>query len=455
MTNAYQIQLDTVNDLETQLASKQDNLTAGVGISISDQNVISVSYAEPVWGNITGTLSNQPDLQGALDLKANASNVYTKAEIDTKLTATYKFKGSVQTYSDLPSTDLTVGDVYNIVTADPTHGIEAGDNVAWTGTEWDRLGGNVDLSAYYTSAQTDTLLAGKQPVGDYALRSELPVVPTNVSAFTNDAGYLTQHQDISGKQDVLTPGNAIDITNNVISYTGPNLTWGNILGTLSQQTDLQAALDAKGNDADLVHKAGAETISGVKTFSAAPVVSGVINTNTNKITVTGTDSLTLKSVECATPTQGDNSNLAATTAFVKTAIDAIDALPSQTGQSGKFLSTDGTDASWETVDLSSKQDALSSTQLDAVNSGINSTKVGNYDTHIADTTVHVTSADKTAWNAKQDALTAGTGIDITNNVITASYPVLVSYDSANRNLSFATSSNIQGDLNEVINGSGV
>ena len=35
MTNAYQIQLDTVNDLEAQLASKQDNLTAGDGISMS------------------------------------------------------------------------------------------------------------------------------------------------------------------------------------------------------------------------------------------------------------------------------------------------------------------------------------------------------------------------------------------------------------------------------------
>lgn len=29
--------------------------------------------------------------------------------------------------------------------------------------------------------------------------SEIPTVPTNVSAFTNDAGYLTSHQDISGK----------------------------------------------------------------------------------------------------------------------------------------------------------------------------------------------------------------------------------------------------------------
>ena len=31
----------------------------------------------------------------------------------------------------------------------------------------------------------------------------IPVVPTNVSAFRNDAGYLTQHQDISGKVDMV------------------------------------------------------------------------------------------------------------------------------------------------------------------------------------------------------------------------------------------------------------
>ena len=47
---------------------------------------------------------------------------------------------------------------------------------------------------------------------------------------------------------------------------------------------------------------------------------------------------------------------------------------------------------------------LSPAQLNAVNSGIDSTKVGNYDNHIADTTIHVTAADKTAWSGKQDAI---------------------------------------------------
>jgi hypothetical protein len=46
-----------------------------------------------------------------------------------------------------------------------------------------------------TSAKVSTYdgyaaqIAGKQAAGDYALKSELPTVPTNVSAFTNDAGY--------------------------------------------------------------------------------------------------------------------------------------------------------------------------------------------------------------------------------------------------------------------------
>lgn len=37
--------------------------------------------------------------------------------------------------------------------------------------------------------------------GDLINTPTIPTVPTNVSAFTNDAGYLTEHQDISGKEN--------------------------------------------------------------------------------------------------------------------------------------------------------------------------------------------------------------------------------------------------------------
>lgn len=43
-----------------------------------------------------------------------------------------------------------------------------------------------------------TSLSNYQPKGNYALKSELP---TKVSQLSNDSGYLTEHQDISGKLD--------------------------------------------------------------------------------------------------------------------------------------------------------------------------------------------------------------------------------------------------------------
>ena len=41
-------------------------------------------------------------------------------------------------------------------------------------------------------------------VGDKIAEIDIPEVPTKVSAFENDANYLTEHQDISGKQDVIS-----------------------------------------------------------------------------------------------------------------------------------------------------------------------------------------------------------------------------------------------------------
>ena len=45
---------------------------------------------------------------------------------------------------------------------------------------------------------------------DLSGKPTIPTVPTNVSAFTNDAGYLIQHQDISGKLDAAALPTAIN-----------------------------------------------------------------------------------------------------------------------------------------------------------------------------------------------------------------------------------------------------
>lgn len=90
--------------------------------------------------------------------EADFSNPHKVTAEQLGLTTVYQYKGSVATYANLPTTGQKVGDVWNIETADPAHGIKAGDNVAWDGAQWDTLGGNHDLSGYaqLNSANTFT-----------------------------------------------------------------------------------------------------------------------------------------------------------------------------------------------------------------------------------------------------------------------------------------------------------
>lgn len=83
----------------------------------------------------------------------------------TKVTGFAKYAGSVDNYSDLPSSGMNTGDVWNIVNADTAHQIKAGDNVIWNGKAWDNLSGFVDLSNYPTNedvakAIVDTTYSG-------------------------------------------------------------------------------------------------------------------------------------------------------------------------------------------------------------------------------------------------------------------------------------------------------
>lgn len=98
---------------------------------------------------------------------SDASDYAKKAD----LVGGMKYKGSVQTYANLPSSGQENGDMWNVATADSTHGIAAGDNVVWNSTAsgWDVLRGDVDMSAYVleselvaiTNAEIDAIVSGQ------------------------------------------------------------------------------------------------------------------------------------------------------------------------------------------------------------------------------------------------------------------------------------------------------
>lgn len=91
--------------------------------------------------------------------EADFNNPHKVTAEQLGLTTVYQYKGSVATYADLPTTGQKVGDVWNVETADPDHGIKAGDNVAWDGAQWDILGGNHDLSGYARLNSANTFTA--------------------------------------------------------------------------------------------------------------------------------------------------------------------------------------------------------------------------------------------------------------------------------------------------------
>lgn len=117
------------------------------GIPVEVTSIEVGKVAEAIKAD-TATIATSAQQDGAGNNIASTyrtkADSYSKSEVDAKVSGIYKYKGSVSAESALPTSDRTVGDVYNIETT--------GMNVAWTGTAWDALGSavSVDLSAYMT-----------------------------------------------------------------------------------------------------------------------------------------------------------------------------------------------------------------------------------------------------------------------------------------------------------------
>lgn len=113
-----------------------------------------------------------------------ATKKYVGNYVDAKMVNVYTFKGSVDTYNDLP-TNANNGDVYDIKKAYESY--PAGTNFAWTGEKWDALGGIIDLSNYVTQTSlTETLK-------DYATITYITQTLANYVTSTNLTNILASY----------------------------------------------------------------------------------------------------------------------------------------------------------------------------------------------------------------------------------------------------------------------
>lgn len=104
---------------------------------------------------------------------------------------------------------------------------------------------------------------------------------------------------------------------------------------------------------------------------------------------------------------------------------------------------------WE-YEYTLNNSSFTEAQWSAINSGITNGKVTSYDNHVADSTIHVTQADKNTWNGKQDA------ISLTANraVISSSSGTLTVSATTNTELGYVhgVTSAIQTQLDGKISG---
>jgi hypothetical protein len=155
---------------QTALDAKQATLVSGTniktvnGTSVLGSGNISISSAV-AWGGVTGTLSNQTDLQTALDGKVDENTAITGA---TKTKVTYDQKGLVTAGADATTADIAdstnkryVTDAQLVVIGN-TSGTNTGDNA--TNSQYSGLAASKeDVSNKSTSVTTDQASNTKYP----------------------------------------------------------------------------------------------------------------------------------------------------------------------------------------------------------------------------------------------------------------------------------------------------
>jgi hypothetical protein len=232
------------------------------------------AYAEisatgsPVWGQIIGTLSNQTDLQNALNLKAPINSPTFTGTV-SGITKGMVGLGNVDNTSDLNKPISTAtqtalnakqpldADLTSIAALSGTAGLlkKVADNSYTIDT-------NTYLTEITSTDVTDALgytpenVANKGVNNGYASLDGGGKVPSSQLP-----SYVDDVIEVSSFATLPTTGETGKIyitldTNKIYRWSGsvyvevsPSTTvWGQITGTLSNQTDLQTALDAKQDD---------------------------------------------------------------------------------------------------------------------------------------------------------------------------------------------------------------
>jgi hypothetical protein len=220
-------------------------------------------------------------------------------------------------------------------------------------------GGKVPASELPDIAISDTsvvvseaaMLALTAEVGDIAVRTDV-----NKTFILKTAGAST----LANWQELLTPTDAVtsvdgqtgvvDLSGNYVNVTGDTMSGALAMGTnkVTGMGDPTSAQDAATKNYVDTASIAPSNLTGVIT-SVGPATSIASQTGTGSTFVVNTSpTLVTPVLGVATATSINGTTIPSTATLVTTG-DTTLLVPSQTGESGKYLTTDGTVSSWDTV----------------------------------------------------------------------------------------------------------
>lgn len=175
-----------------------------------------------------GFLALEADVTSSTSAALASAKTYTDQQINVKLSSALKYKGSKDTYADLPKTGNQVGDVWNVVAA--YGNAHAGTNWAWNGTVWDPLGGTIDLTNYVTAPAAFTtagMIVVVNKVGSNREIKESTYSPGPMTAGNHPAAMLPTAQSVFEFVNGKLSGSIWDSSKVVYGETeSTDTTWG-------------------------------------------------------------------------------------------------------------------------------------------------------------------------------------------------------------------------------------
>ncbi|MBP7102276.1 MAG: hypothetical protein KBA86_03420 [Bacteroidales bacterium] len=212
------------------------NANGLVSIEIGGGTVVNGDFATIDWGNGLYFIKTETDINGG--------TTYTITGTSQLLSVPYALHAK--------TAETVTNETDPLFVASPANGITSGDIINWNNKLDVEQDSSVINEIQALSISNDTVFLSnggfiKLPAGFDGQYSSLTGKPTNVSAFANDAGYLTYEKDSSVTNEIELPtsGNAGDMAywndtawvivaagneGQMLSFVGGVPTWTTVIG---------------------------------------------------------------------------------------------------------------------------------------------------------------------------------------------------------------------------------